>query len=124
MKLFISLLLSATLVLGQDEAATAPAPVPGPVVSTMYGKIQGGMGESRDGRTYYSFRGVPYGKAPERFANPQAPDTWTDVRNATEPAPKCIHLVCGKTGEIGGIEDCLSLNVFTPRVSKKPSKNG
>jgi carboxylesterase type B len=111
MKVFISLLLSASLVLGQ-EAAT------GPIVSTHYGKVQGGTGESRDGRMFYQFRGVPYGKAPARFQAPEVPDNWEDVRNATEPAPVCIQY-CGFKKEILGQEDCLNLDVYTPRIPKE-----
>lgn len=108
MKLFISLLLSASLVLGQ-EAAT------GPVVSTLYGKVQGASGQSRDGRMYYSFLGVPYGKAAERFQPPVVPDKWENVRDATKQAPVCVQY-CGMKKEVFGQEDCLNLNVFTPQV--------
>lgn len=111
MRVFITLLLSASLVLGQ-EAAT------GPIVSTHYGKVQGGSGESRDGRMYYSFRGVPYGKAPARFQAPEVPDNWEGVKTVTEPAPMCIQY-CGYKKEIFGIEDCLSLDVYSPRLPKE-----
>lgn len=111
MKIFLSLLLSAGLVLGQ-EAAT------GPIVSTHYGKVQGGTGESRDGRMFYSFRGIPYAKAPARFQAPEVPDNWEDVKKVTEPAPACIQWNKFKK-EVFGQEDCLNLNVFTPRLPKE-----
>jgi bile salt-stimulated lipase len=111
MRVFISFLLSASLVFGQ-EAAT------GPVVSTHYGQVQGGTGEARDGRMYYSFRGIPYGKAPARFQAPEVPDNWEGVKTATEAAPPCIQY-CGKKKELFGIEDCLNLDVYTPRLPKE-----
>lgn len=38
-----------------------------PIVDTHYGKLQGDVATSRDGRMFYQFKGIPYAKAPERF---------------------------------------------------------
>lgn len=100
--------LASVLALGQDEA--------GPVVTTVKGQLRGSTGQSRDGRMFYSFTGVPYGKILERFKAPVAADNWEDVKDATQPAPKCIQY-SPLSKEIVGQEDCLNLNVFTPRVS-------
>jgi len=49
----------AALALGQDAPGT-------PLATTKLGKVQGTTEMSRNGRMFYSFRGIPYGKA-ERF---------------------------------------------------------
>ena len=45
------------------------------ITDTAYGKVRGFI----DNGTY-TFRGIPYAKA-DRFEQPEAPDTWDDVRN-------------------------------------------
>jgi len=40
--------------------------LPSPIVSTTYGDLQGVISESRDGRQFYEYLGIPYGKA-KRF---------------------------------------------------------
>jgi carboxylesterase type B len=56
-----------------------------------------------------AFLGIPFADNPERFA-PASPATpWTGVRSATAfPAP------CAQSSTVG-VEDCLYLNVFTPK---------
>lgn len=65
-----------------------------------------------------TFLGVPYAQRPIgllRFLPAQAPD-WTGVWEATEPRPFCVE-----PGQRDGVsEDCLYLNVFTPRMRKGP----
>jgi hypothetical protein len=36
----------------------------GPIVTTNYGKVQGVISASRDGRKYFEYLGIPYAKAP------------------------------------------------------------
>ncbi len=81
------------------------------VRTTAQGAVQGT--ETDD---YYAFRGIPFGKAPVgalRFAAPEAPDAWNDVRSATEYGSDCIQ------NDGTGSEDCLFLNVFTPKSEGK-----
>ncbi|ODM94769.1 Esterase E4 [Orchesella cincta] len=82
MKAFTAVCFVA-LVLGQEAAAT-------PIVSTQLGQVQGTTGESRNGRMFYSFKGIPYGKS-ERFQAPVVADKWADVKDATAPATPCIQ---------------------------------
>lgn len=50
---------------------------------------------------------------------PQEPKKWTGVWNATEDAAHCAQKDIYVKGslEVDGEEDCLYLNVYTPRVS-------
>lgn len=36
----------------------------GPIVDTQYGQVKGVRSESRQGRTFYEFLGIPYAQAP------------------------------------------------------------
>jgi len=52
-----------------------------------------------------------------RFRNPEPPYSWSGVREATHYAPICIQRsIFAKQVDITGSEDCLYLNVFTPKV--------
>lgn len=53
--------------------------------------------------------------APERFQAPEIPDNWEMYKDATKPAPSCITYSPLRK-EVVGQEDCLNLNVFTPRL--------
>ncbi|RZS41105.1 para-nitrobenzyl esterase [Herbihabitans rhizosphaerae] len=67
-----------------------------------------------------SFRGIPYAAAPVgdlRWRAPHPPRPWTGERDATVPGAPCPQL--GEDGMIGS-EDCLSLNVTTPRTASGP----
>jgi len=95
---------------------------------TQYGKIQGisnaGIKE---------FKGIPYG-APtggkNRFMPPQKPAPWKGVRECfayTSVCPQTQADIRGEYGQlimwdrqVGGMgEDCLSLNVWTPKDAAK-----
>lgn len=77
-----------------------------PVVKTTNGKVRGAVA----GATIM-FRGIPYAAppvGPRRFEAPQPAVDWAGVRDATRFAPSCPQ---GKSIS----EDCLYLNVTTPR---------
>lgn len=72
------------------------------------------------GRNVVSFTGIPYGTIPKRFSPaelrvPLTPST-EDVFDATQPQLACWQvaspLVPGPF-----TEDCLSLNIYTPKVT-------
>ncbi|KAF4526357.1 hypothetical protein B566_EDAN014095 [Ephemera danica] len=92
-----------------------------PEVTLRQGALSGTFRRSRNGRTFCAFQGIPYAKPPVgnlRFKPPQEPDSWTGMRAAKKEGPKCAQ-VDFITDEIGGEEDCLFINVFTPSVQSK-----
>ena len=91
----------------QDPAAGTAS---GPVRGTMQGEVA-------------VFRGLPFAAPPVgalRWRAPQALASWTSVRQAVVAAPSCPQkrgLSLEGGGDPGELdEDCLYLNVFTPRA--------
>ncbi|XP_014300694.1 juvenile hormone esterase [Microplitis demolitor] len=67
---------------------------------------------------YSSFLGIPYAKPPLgylRFKPPQEADAWTGIYQATEHKNDCPQLNI-INGSVVGNEDCLYLNVYTPKI--------
>ena len=83
------------------------------VVRTGDGPVRGIV--AADHRT---FQGIPYAAPPEgalRWAAPRPPARWTDTRDATRPGSACPQ-TAGFLGDPASFdEDCLFLNVTTPR---------
>jgi para-nitrobenzyl esterase len=99
---------------GGSSRSAPPPPAAGtteqnPLIrATAQGQVQG-----TDAEVYYAFRGIPFAKPPVgalRWAAPQTADTWTGVRDATEYGSDCVQ------SNGSGSEDCLYLNVFTPKT--------
>lgn len=68
---------------------------------------------------YFAFRGIPYAKPPVndlRFEIPQEPEPWTNVLDTLKTGNMCVQYNRSKI--LIGDEDCLSLNVYTPSVSR------
>ncbi|MBB5083568.1 carboxylesterase family protein [Nonomuraea endophytica] len=66
--------------------------------------------------THRSFLGIPYASppiGPLRWATPHAAKPWEGLRDATRPGPQCPQL--SGSPEPAGSEDCLYVNVTTPR---------
>jgi para-nitrobenzyl esterase len=92
-------------------------PAGGLVVATRRGRVRGTVeGDVR------VFRGIPFARppvGPRRFGPPEAPEPWSDVRDATRFGP-ASHQASRPLAPILGIlvdeegEDCLGLNVWTP----------
>ncbi|MBO0882450.1 MAG: carboxylesterase family protein [Mycobacterium sp.] len=97
------------------------------VVETRYGAVGG-----TEQNGVRIFRGIPYGTA-ERFSPPMPPAAWTGVRDAVEfgpiapqyggqmwQEPRIGPYFCGgRQSELPSVrhgEDCLVLNVLTPRI--------
>ncbi|MBT2207686.1 carboxylesterase/lipase family protein [Actinomadura sp. NEAU-AAG7] len=95
-------------------AAAAPAAGGGSLVVTDKGPVRGTV--SADTR---EFLGVPYAAPPVRWGSPQAAKAWSSPRDATKPGNACAQNA-GFFGEkASDSEDCLYLNVTTPRRSAK-----
>ncbi|CAH0715313.1 unnamed protein product, partial [Brenthis ino] len=107
-KLFLFLLL-AVLVSGQG---------PNPLVRVANGVLQGVWKVSTNGRNYASFYGIPYARPPlgkYRFREPQQMKPWLGTWDATKPLSACLQYEPFMDKVIGN-EDCLFVNVFTPKV--------
>ena len=75
---------------------------------------------------------IPYAAAPVgelRWRAPQAAEAWTGVRNALQYGATCTQfsgILSGQEGDDGdlvGNEDCLSLNVWSPRLAPNELAN-
>ena len=82
------------------------------VVPTESGDVQGFVQND----LARAFLGIPFANPPERFgvATPAAP--WSGVYNATAFPKPCIQ------SSTAGVEDCLYLNVFTPKNAQAGDK--
>jgi len=87
------------------------------VVETQSGKL---AGEQRG--AHVVFRGIPFAKPPVgqlRFRAPEPVDPWTGVRAAKAFGPSALQglvFAPGVSAEGPTSEDCLYLNVYTPRA--------
>jgi para-nitrobenzyl esterase len=116
-----SLLVCAALTLASTTSASAQA-APQPVVDAPAGAVRG----VRDSDVLV-FKGLPYAAAPiggARWTPPRPLPRWKGVRDAANFGPACVQ----PRPQPGGIysgpsmqmsEDCLSLNIWTPRRARK-----
>jgi carboxylesterase type B len=93
-------------------AATAvPAHAAGTTIRTDTGYVSGSITNAQR-----SFQGIPFAAPPtgaNRWRDPQQVLPWHNVRQATEPGPRCAQDE-GLGSPAGDSEDCLYLNVTTP----------
>ncbi|MGK6306536.1 carboxylesterase/lipase family protein [Variovorax sp. DT-64] len=98
--------------------------------STAFGPVSGTDDRATTGT--YSWKGVPFAKAPVgplRWRAPVDPEPWTTARRATDFGPACVQTgrlygpglnnrydaTIGATlGQTLGSEDCLTLNIWEP----------
>jgi len=93
------------------------------IVQTKQGKLEGQASKSS-----YSFLGIHYGAdtgGQNRFLPPQPVQSWSGVKKADQMGNRCPQPPINMPGEMGTVlsfsdlptsEDCLVLNVWTPRV--------
>ncbi|CAH1394483.1 unnamed protein product [Nezara viridula] len=89
-----------------------------PELTVLQGALKGLYKKTLGNRLYSSFEGIPYAKPPQgkyRFKEPSLPRPWIGVFNATREPSKCLQI--NFIGEITGSEDCLYINVYTPKLS-------
>jgi len=88
------------------------------IVGTRHGKLRGRLGDG-----IISFKGVPFAAPPfgaNRLRPPQAVAPWDGVRDALAFGPKSPQVayppgIAEYLAElVGGGEDCLTLNIWTP----------
>lgn len=94
-----------------------------PLVTTGSGPLRGKLLKSRAGRDIYSFLGIPYALPPLRELRFKAPSPfgqWTGTLNATKIHPVCPQRdIYRRSTSFEGEEDCLYLNVYSPKLSAK-----
>ena len=94
-------------------AALAAAQTDESLVTTQYGVVQGVVEAD-----YRAFYGIPHAAPPVgelRWRSPAAPAAWTGVRDSTFRRNDCVQLDPDRTWFSETSEDCLYLNVWTPR---------
>jgi para-nitrobenzyl esterase len=108
-------MVAALLVVGLPSPAAAgddPA-----VVTTEAGRVRGAVTGA-----YRLFQGIPFAAPPvgsRRFEPPAPVRRWHGVRDARSPGGRCPQ-PAGVTGEpASDTEDCLYLNVTTPRAAAR-----
>ncbi|WCN81343.1 carboxylesterase/lipase family protein [Micromonospora sp. LH3U1] len=87
------------------------------VVRTDQGALRGSVAAD-----HRSFHGIPYARPPLgalRWAPPQPGPIWTDIRDATRPGDACAQLQGLPMDRPSESENCLYLNVTTPRTSAR-----
>lgn len=92
------------------------------VVQTKSGALRGRFTQFKTGESggYYSFQGIKYGKSPvgnRRFRAALPEDPWTGIRLAWREGPSCPHRNM-ILENFNGNEDCLYVNVYTPKLPK------
>lgn len=90
-----------------------------PIVKIDNGKLQG-----VESNGMISFKNIPYAAAPIgelRWRPPQPANNWAGVRDASQFGDVCLQpLIKGlNDGLVPGTEDCLKLNVYTPKTNNK-----
>ncbi|XP_059713765.1 fatty acyl-CoA hydrolase precursor, medium chain-like isoform X2 [Haemorhous mexicanus] len=127
-------LLACILFLG----GTALVATEQPEAETKYGRVRGFQFKVDTAeRTVNVFLGLPFAKPPVgslRFSEPQPPEPWEGVRDATSYPPMCLQdhvqgqfisdLITNRKEKVAlqVSEDCLYLNVYTPVSTGKKEK--
>lgn len=89
-----------------------------PIIDIKNGKLQG-----VETNGMLAFKNIPYAAPPIgelRWRPPQSAKNWEGIRDASQFGAACIQpLVKGLNNElVPGSEDCLKLNVYTPKSGK------
>ncbi|XP_055371025.1 juvenile hormone esterase-like [Condylostylus longicornis] len=84
-------------------------------------KLKGLLMKSHGGKSFYSFRGIPYAKPPigeRRFKDPEPYGEWNEILDATKDSAICpqIENDLNELGDLKMSEDCLTINVYTPSM--------
>ncbi|KAK3927492.1 Venom carboxylesterase-6 [Frankliniella fusca] len=117
--LVCALLLVAVPAAVEPVEPAQPAQPAQPVVQLEKGAVRGASAQSSSGRGFFAFKGIPYARPPVgkyRFRDPKPNKPWQGVWDATQFPPKCMQFDRYPFSTVVGDEDCLYLNVFTPRL--------
>jgi para-nitrobenzyl esterase len=105
---FGALLLAALFAFVAASSSSSPVLV----VPTESGNVQGFVQND----IARAFLGIPFADPPQRFGVAQPASAWSGLRNATVFPKPCIQ------SATLGVEDCLYLNVFTPKDTQAGDK--
>jgi hypothetical protein len=105
----LALLLLLALQCAQSEKHHQHHQPPQLIVDTQTGPVQGFIKDS----IARAFLGIPFADPPQRFAAAAPASPWFGVYNATSFPVPCIQ------SPTLGSEDCLYLNVFTPKDTRE-----
>lgn len=86
-------------------------------VQTTGGQVRGYLSNG-----IYTYHGIPYASAPERFVAAQPVQAWDGVKDVTEFGPISPQgsLFGGNAGTVDNSDnDCLNLNLWTPGLDDK-----
>ncbi|KAF4526362.1 hypothetical protein B566_EDAN014100, partial [Ephemera danica] len=95
-----------------------------PNVDLEQGSLRGTTMWSRKGRVFYAFQGIPYAAPPIgslRFKPPGEAPKWSGEFDARTEGNSCLQIHILLTGKFIGDEDCLYLNVYTPKLENEGS---
>ncbi|CAH1394712.1 unnamed protein product [Nezara viridula] len=91
-----------------------------PQVTIFQGTLKGFYLKTLNNRSIASFEGIPFAKPPigeNRFKKPIAADPWYGILNATREPPICLQYdFFIHPPVLSGSEDCLFINVYTPKL--------
>lgn len=110
-------LLAAALAGGSAAAGKQAAE---PLVQLEKGAVRGTVLRSEAGRDILAFMGVPYARPPvgkHRFKEPKPTKPWQGLWDATRLPPFCVQYDRYPVAKVLGEEDCLYLNVYTPKLA-------
>ncbi|SFQ68983.1 para-nitrobenzyl esterase [Amycolatopsis arida] len=114
--LFLAVVVVAALA-GAVPGAAKPAPA-GPIAVTDRGLVRGAVDDG-----VRRFQGIPYAAAPVgelRWRSPRPARPWPGVYDATRPRSQCAQPASPVGGVPSYVEDCLYLNVTTPKRPRRP----
>ncbi|GCD96106.1 carboxylesterase/lipase family protein [Embleya hyalina] len=114
-------LLSSSIGGGAAAHALSPDRGDNSVATSTVVRTDAGAVRGRIDSTARVFQGIPYAAPPEgelRWASPERAEPWQGVRDATKPGNRCAQ-GGGVIDEPSTDEDCLFLNVTTPRATGK-----
>ncbi|XP_009915721.1 fatty acyl-CoA hydrolase precursor, medium chain isoform X2 [Haliaeetus albicilla] len=130
--LFLILTVGVTALIATGQKAEQPE------VLTKYGRVQGYQFKvDAAERSVNVFLGLPFAKPPVgplRFSEPQPPEPWKGVRDATSYPPMCLQdkvqgqvfsdFITNRKEKVllQVSENCLYLNVYTPVSTEKQEK--